>query len=57
MQKLTNGGFPLHKKYGFNPTSSKDIQQKYQTLSKVILTDWVFKIIFGNILKRHWKLQ
>lgn len=40
--------------YGYNPTDKKDINSKFQTLSKVILTDWVFKIIFANILKRHF---
>jgi len=37
--------------YGFNPTSTND---KFPTLSKVILTDWVFKIIFANVIKRHF---
>lgn len=27
---------------------------KYLTLSMVVLTDWVFKIVFANILKRHF---
>jgi len=40
--------------YGFNPTAAKDISNKLPTLSKVILTDWVFKIIFANVLKRHF---
>lgn len=40
--------------YGYNPTDKKDINSKLQTLSKVILTDWVFKIIFANIIKRHF---
>jgi hypothetical protein len=40
--------------YGFNPTSARDIQNKFPTLSKVMLTDWVFKIIFANVLKRHF---
>jgi len=40
--------------YGFNPTATKDTPNKFTTLSKVILTDWVFKIIFANVLKRHF---
>lgn len=38
--------------YGYNPTTT-DAPNKLPTLSKVILTDWVFKIIFANVLKRH----
>jgi type I restriction-modification system DNA methylase subunit len=40
--------------YGCNPTAAKDASNKLPTLSKVILTDWVFKIIFANVLKRHF---
>lgn len=40
--------------YGFNPTSDRDKTNKYPTLARVILTDWVFKIIFANILKRYF---
>lgn len=40
--------------YGFNPTSVKDKPNKFPTLSKVILTDWVFKIVFANVLKRSF---
>ena len=40
--------------YGYNPTATKDASNKLPTLSKVILTDWVFKIIFANVLKRHF---
>jgi len=40
--------------YGFNPTAAKDASNELPTLSKVILTDWVFKIIFANVLKRHF---
>lgn len=40
--------------YGYNPTAIKDASNKLPTLSKVILTDWVFKIIFANVLKRHF---
>ncbi len=40
--------------YGYNPTASKVTSNKLPTLSKVILTDWVFKIIFANVLKRHF---
>ena len=38
--------------YGYNPMVSKDTSNKLSTLSKVILTDWVFKIIFANVLKK-----
>ncbi len=37
--------------YGCKVTSEKD---KFLTLSKVILTDWVFKIVFAHILKRQF---
>ena len=40
--------------YGYNPTSAKDKPNKLPTLSKVILTDWVFKIIFANVIKRYF---
>lgn len=40
--------------YGYTPTAQKDIGNKFPTLSKVILTDWVFKVIFANVLKRHF---
>lgn len=40
--------------YGYNPTNAQDASNKLPTLSKVILTDWVFKIIFANVLKRHF---
>lgn len=40
--------------YGYNPSSSGDNQYKFPLLSKVALTDWVFKILFANILKRHF---
>lgn len=40
--------------YGFNPTAAKDRPNKLPTLSKVILTDWVFKIIFANVIKKHF---
>lgn len=40
--------------YGYNPTTAKDASYKLPTLSKVILTDWVFKIIFANVLKKHF---
>ena len=40
--------------YGYNPTATKDASNKLPTLSRVILTDWVFKIIFANVLKRHF---
>lgn len=37
--------------YGF---SASDTAQKFPTLSMVVLTDWVFKIIFAHIIKRHF---
>jgi len=40
--------------YGYSPTTTKDKPFKFPTLSKVILTDWVFKIIFANIIKRYF---
>lgn len=40
--------------YGYNPTSARDKSNKFPTLSKVVLTDWVFKIVFANVLKRHF---
>jgi type I restriction-modification system DNA methylase subunit len=40
--------------YGYNPTSAKDASNILPTLSKVILTDWFFKIIFANVLKRYF---
>lgn len=40
--------------YGFSSQAPKDAKHKLPTLSKVILTDWFFKIIFGNIIKRHF---
>lgn len=40
--------------YGYNPSAAKDAGNKLPILSKVILTDWVFKVIFANVLKRHF---
>jgi hypothetical protein len=40
--------------YGYKPASLKDKAQKLPTLSRVILTDWIFKIVFANILKRYF---
>ena len=37
--------------YGFTSTQT---EHKLATLSMVVLTDWVFKIIFAHILKRHF---
>ena len=37
--------------YGFN---SSQTEHKLPTLSMVVLTDWVFKIIFAHILKIHF---
>lgn len=37
--------------YGFTASQTS---QKLPTLSMVVLTDWVFKIIFAQILKKHF---
>ncbi len=37
--------------YGYKPS---DTANKLLTLSMVVLTDWVFKIVFVNILKKHF---
>ncbi len=37
--------------YGFK---SSQTEHKLATLSMVVLTDWVFKIIFAHILKKHF---
>jgi len=37
--------------YGF---TSNQTEHKLPTLSMVVLTDWVFKIIFAHILKKHF---
>jgi hypothetical protein len=37
--------------YGF---TSSQTEHKLPTLSMVVLTDWVFKIIFAHILKKHF---
>jgi hypothetical protein len=37
--------------YGFTASQSS---QKLPTLSMVVLTDWVFKIVFAHILKTHF---
>ena len=37
--------------YGFDANKADN---KYSTLSMVVLTDWVFKIVFANILKKHF---
>ena len=37
--------------YGFD---SNETNYKYSTLSMVVLTDWVFKIVFANIIKKHF---
>ncbi|MES2734078.1 MAG: N-6 DNA methylase [Bacteroidota bacterium] len=52
--KINNWWLSSATEYGYNPTAAKDIANKFPTLSKVILTDWVFKIIFANVLKRHF---
>jgi len=40
--------------YGYNPSSTKEKIYKLPTLAKVILTDWVFKIVFAHIIKRSF---
>lgn len=52
--EINNWWLSSASEYGFNPTAEKDKPNKFPTLSKVILTDWVFKIIFANVLKRHF---
>ena len=37
--------------YGLDPNKS---DPKFTTLSMVVLTDWVFKIVFANILKKYF---
>jgi type I restriction-modification system DNA methylase subunit len=37
--------------YGYKPNEK---EKKFLTLSTVVLTDWVFKIVFANILKKHF---
>lgn len=52
--QINNWWLSSASEYGFKPTSAKDTPNKLLTLSKVILTDWVFKIIFANVLKKHF---
>lgn len=52
--EINNWWLSSASEYGFNPTAEKDKPNKFPTLSKVILTDWVFKIIFANVLKRYF---
>lgn len=52
--EINNWWLSSASEYGFNPTAEKDKPNKFPTLSKVILTDWVFKVIFANVLKRHF---
>lgn len=40
--------------YGYNPSKESDKPHQLPTLSKVILTDWVIKIVFAHILKRYF---
>lgn len=40
--------------YGFFNPGAIALPEKLQTLSKVVLTDWVFKIIFANVIKRNF---
>ena len=52
--QINNWWLSSASEYGHNPTAVKDSTNKLPTISKVILTDWVFKIIFANVLKRHF---
>lgn len=52
--QLNNWWLSAATEYGYNPTSVKDKEQRFSILSKVVLTDWVFKIIFAHIIKRHF---
>ncbi len=52
--QINNWWLSSASEYGFDPTAPKELLNKWPTLSKVILTDWVFKIIFANVLKRHF---
>ena len=49
--KIDQWWFETAGEYGFK---SNEIDNKYSTLSMVVLTDWVFKIVFANVLKKHF---
>ncbi len=51
MQKSIFGGIRLQMNMGY---ASNKTEHKLPTLSMVVLTDWVFKIIFAHILKKHF---
>ncbi|MFV0398117.1 MAG: N-6 DNA methylase [Bacteroidales bacterium] len=46
--------FSSASEYGYNPSKESDKPHQLPTLSKVILTDWVIKIVFAHILKRYF---
>lgn len=52
--QLNNWWLSSATEYGYNPTSAADRNYRFPILSKVVLTDWVFKIIFAHIIKRHF---
>ena len=52
--QINNWWLSSASEYGYDPTAVKEVSNKLPTLSKVVLTDWVFKIIFANVLKRHF---
>lgn len=42
-----------YSEYGIS--KAEDVKKhKFPTLSRIVLTDWIFKIIFAHILKRHF---
>ena len=49
--KINQWWFETASEYGFDANKTDN---KYSTLSMVVLTDWVFKIVFANILKKHF---
>lgn len=50
--RINNWWLSSATEYGYNPAN--DAANKLPTLSKVILTDWVFKILFAHVLKKHF---
>jgi len=49
--KINQWWFETAGEYGFK---ANEIDNKYSTLSMVVLTDWVFKIVFANVLKKYF---
>ena len=49
--KINQWWFETASEYGFDANKTNN---QYSTLSMVVLTDWVFKIVFANILKKHF---